>query len=426
MKSSRATYNLAAVSALAREVAINTEQSLDTSLMLDLSDIAQLEPRRENNADEANGLEEPDTIYDLGNTAAMSMNFNKAQPQHFAFVMSYGLGAVTTAAAGAGYEHTITPIDGDLAVNCSNPSFTLAQRLGKTILKRLFATMVVDSFAATFAKGDWVKLAASLKGTGKYTDSIVEETVNAQKDAVTLNLAANGVEGSTAPERLGNIHQIKVELAPGQWTEVAFSAVSAATPAVITITAPGATTDLVNYKILYAPTETAAWMTFPARVVESAMRVAQMNLVVGGAWTGAAFVGGRAINSDLNQIEYNCNNSMQIEFVPGAGDAYASSAIRDGRAQAISLSREFRDFILQNYIKTNDYFGLHLICQGAEFDAGHNYQVELIFPKLGILKAPLSVNGKRLAEAGDLTVLEDATYGSVIVKVKNLVATYAA
>jgi len=52
--------------------------------------------------------------------------------------------------------------------------------------------------------------------------------------------------------------------------------------------------------------------------------------------------------------------------------------------------------------------------------------VEIIFPKVGVLNAPLSVDGKRLAEAGDLQVLEDDTYGSVIVKVKNLQATYMA
>lgn len=425
MRSPRATHNLVAVSANLAETALNTEQTLDTTMLVEMGDIANLEPRRENNADEANGKEEADTIYDLGSTASMSWNNTKAQPQHFAFIMGFGLGAVSTAAAGAGYEHTITPIDGDLDASRSNPSFTLAQRIGKTILKRRFASMVVDSFAATFAKDDWVKLTASLKGTGKYTDSVVEETVSAMGDAVSLNLAANGVNGATAQERLDSIHQIRVELSPGQWTEVVCTDVSAATPAVLTITAPSAVATVVNYKILYAPTE-SGWMTFPNRVTESALRVAQANLTVGGAWDGTSFVGGRAMNSELSSIEYSCNNNQQVEFTPGAGDAYASRAYRDGRVQAVNLSRELRDFILQNYINSNEYFGLHLICVGKEFEAGQNYQVEIILPKLGVLKSPISANGKRLAEAGDLTVLEDATYGSAIVKVKNLVGGYAA
>jgi hypothetical protein len=52
--------------------------------------------------------------------------------------------------------------------------------------------------------------------------------------------------------------------------------------------------------------------------------------------------------------------------------------------------------------------------------------VGIYFPKVAVLSAPLSVNGKRLAESGDFIVLEDATEGSVSVTVKNLVATYAA
>jgi len=52
--------------------------------------------------------------------------------------------------------------------------------------------------------------------------------------------------------------------------------------------------------------------------------------------------------------------------------------------------------------------------------------VEIIFPKVALLSAPLSVDGKRVAEAGDMVPLEDDTYGSVIAKVKNLQETYAA
>ena len=425
MRSPRATHNLVAVSANTAETALNAEQTLDTSMLVDMGDIANLEPRRENNADEANGKEEADEVYDLGATASMSWNTSKAQPQHFAFIMGYGLGSVATAAAGTGYEHTITPIDGDLAADHSNPTFTLAQRLGKTIMKRRYASFAVDSFAATFAKDDWVKLTASLKGTGKYTDSVVEEVISAPENSATLTLAANGVAGADAAGRLDSIHQVKAELTAGVWTEVAVTAVSAATPADITITPPGGTTTAVNYKVLYAPTE-AAWMSFPPRITESPLRVAQMYLTLGGTWDGTAFTGGRAMNSELNSVEYNCNNNLQVQFTPGAGGAYASNVIRDGRVQAVSLNRELRDFILQNYINTNEYFGLHLICVGKEFDSGQNYQVEIILPRLGVLKAPVSVDGKRLAEAGDLTVLEDAAYGSAIIKIKNMVASYAA
>jgi hypothetical protein len=87
-----------------------------------------------------------------------------------------------------------------------------------------------------------------------------------------------------------------------------------------------------------------------------------------------------------------------------------------------------REYILQQHIDTNATFGAYLLAQGAEYDSGgpHYYQVELIFPKMGVVNAPISVDGKRLAEAGDLRIMEDATYGSVIAKVKNIQSTYAA
>ena len=81
----------------------------------------------------------------------------------------------------------------------------------------------------------------------------VEETLIAQKNVTSLTLSANAVKGSTAAERLANVKRILVELSTGVWTAVVYSAVSSATPAVITITAPAETSGAVNYKILYFP-----------------------------------------------------------------------------------------------------------------------------------------------------------------------------
>lgn len=426
MRSYRATHNLIAVSANNKETAINTEQTLDTSMLVALTDVINLEPRRESNADELTGKEEADGIYDLGNLVAAPFTFNRAQPQHFAFLLAYALGAVSSAAAGSGYEHTITPITDDEDEDRSNPSFTAAQRYGKTILKRLFASMFVDSFVATFAKDDWCKIVGQTKGTGKITKNTYEETVSALNNATSLTLAANGVEGADAQTRLDNVQRIRAETATGVWTEVTYTAVSSATPAVITIQSLGGDgLSNYNYKILYIPTE-SGWMTFPSRVAETPLRVAQLTLELGGKWSGSAFEGGRQMGAEIRTVNWNFNNNMDIEFVPGAGDAYAARAFRNSRAQTVGLDREFREYILQQHIDDNDTFGLYILAEGAVYDSPHKYQVEIIFPKVGVLTAPLSVDGKRIAEAGDLQVLEDDTYGSVIAKVKNLQNTYAA
>jgi len=425
MRSIRANHNMIAVSAYTMETDINTAQTLDLSLLAAVGDIVTLDPRRENNADEATGKEEADTIYDLGQTATLSLSFPKAQPQHFAVLYAYALGVSASTSAGTGYLKTITPLTGELDQSRSLPSFTAAQRLGKTISKERFYSMFVNQVTATFARDDWCKATAEVVGTGKTDKSVVEETITAAENVTTLTLAANGVAGATAQERVDAIHQIRVELASGVWTEVDFSAVSSATPAAITITAPGVGTDSRPYKVLYAPTE-VSWMTFPARVSETPLRVSELTLTLGGKYDGSAFQGGRELGPEINSVEHRLANNGNVEFVPGGGGAYASQYFRDGRKQTLSLDREFRDMIVRNYMDTNEYFGASILAEGAEFDTGHKYSVEIIFPRLGVLKASLSANGKRLGEKGDLEVLEDDTYGSVIVKVKNLAAAYAA
>jgi hypothetical protein len=420
MKNFLAVNDLIAVSANLKEAALNTEQTLDTSLLVAVSDMLNLEPRREDNSTELTGKEEPDAIYDLGALSSWSYNFAKAQAQHFALILAYALGLSTPSAWGTGFKHAILPTN-----SMSNPSLTAAMRLGKTIGKRLFASLFVDTVKASFKKDSWASLTGGMKGTGKYTNSVITEIVNAAYNAASLTLAASGVAGGDAATRLDNVHRIRcVVPATGEWKEVAFTAVSGATPAIITITSPGGVGTMINYEILYSPVE-AAWGTFPARVSEPPLRVTDLVMTLGGKWSGAAFLGGRTLSDEIESIDYNLNNQMQIEYRPGGTGSYASYALRQGRQQSLALSRQMRDWILQQEIKDNEVLGVYMKATGPEFEAGKNYFVEMIFPRCGVLKAPVSVNSKTLAEAGDIKVMQDDTYGSVIVNVGNKVTGYA-
>lgn len=422
MLNNRANLNLLAVSANARETAINTPQTLDTSLMVDVGDYLNLDVRRENNASEANGKEEPDVVYDNGATASGKLTFNKLQPHQAAFILGYGLGSVATAGVGIGYQHTITPLQGDIDLARSNPSFTAAQRIGRTINKRRLASCFVDSLSLTFAADDWVKGSADVKATGLYADTVIEETVTALDNVTTLTLSG-GVQGATAQERLDSVQVVRAVVGGG-YKFATVTAVSAANPAELTIVSLGGTGASTTYKVLYTPTE-PAWATFPARVTETPMRVAQACLHLGGNWNGTAFIGGRQLAADLTSFEYSLQNNLAIEFTPCAGGSFAGRSFRNGRNQTVKINRKMRDMLLQQHMAANEYLGLHLLCEGAEFDTGHHYTLELIFPRLGVLSSPISSDGKLVAEAGDLQVLEDATYGSIICRVKNLVSAYA-
>ncbi len=416
-----ADYNLLAVSDLAKETAINTEQTLGHTFLIDKKDVPSLDPRVEDNRDEATGKEEPDIVYRLGNLASFSPNFNKAQAQHFAFGLAYALGTISNSAWGTGYKHLITPTSGmDL------PGFTAGFRAGLTIYKRRFASLYVDKLTATFAKDSWAKLVLGLKGTGKFTDNMTQESVTAAYNATSLTLAANAVQGSDAATRLDNVHSIRVQVPSTlEWVDVVYSVVSGATPAVITIVAPGVPATSTTYKILYVPAE-AAWATFPARIDEPPMRVTDLTMKLGGLWNGSTFLGGHTIDFEIESVEYALDNQMEIAFRPGGTGTYANFARRQGRIQTLTLNRQARDFLLQQKMVDNEYFGVYLKATGAEFETGKNYYVELIFPRCNLLRAPISIGNKDIIEAGTLQVLQDDTYGSVRAEVANMIATYAA
>src|SRR3989339_1927450 len=109
-----ATHNLLAVSARQQEVAMNTEQVLDTTLLVDLNTVLNYQALKNPNREELTGKEEADRLHDFGGKVAGAMAFSRAQPQHFAFLLGYGLGEVTTnPAGGTGFLHKSRPLAGE-------------------------------------------------------------------------------------------------------------------------------------------------------------------------------------------------------------------------------------------------------------------------------------------------------------------------
>ena len=418
-----------AVSANLKETAINTEQTLDTGMLCDIASIPDREAKRESNADEAHGKEEPDLIYDLGGVSKMKMRFPRMQAQHMAFLGSYGLGTSSSAAAGTGWKRPITPITGDLDAERSNPSFTLAVRLGKHLQKIREASMFVTGFDLTLERDKWAVLEADLNGTGKETTNRTKETVNAAYNAASLTLAANGVAGADAPERLANVHHIRVKVpTTEEWVDVVFSAVSDASPAVITISAPGGVATLCDYEIIYNIKEAGdyAWCVFPNRVEEYPLRVSDFYVNLGGKWTGT-LAGGHQMAADINMFKWSCKCGPVPDFAPGGGTyLYANRALRPPRAQTVTLDRRFVDSILAQRYDDIEYFTLYAIAAGAVYDTPHKYTVEVVFPRVAVKGRPVSVGDKnRLVEAVEFDVYQDDTYGSVILYTKNMVQHYA-
>lgn len=421
-----ATHNLLAVSATQQETALNQEQELDTTFLVDLNTVINYRALKTANRDEITGKEEADRLYDLGGTVAGSLAFSRAQPQHFAFLLAYALGEVSTGPAGtSGYRHVIRPRSGEMDQARSNPSFTAAMRFGRQVMKQRFASCFVDLVRVEFAKDGWAKITGGVKGTGKVTENTEVEEVTAAYNADSLPLAENGVEGSSTAERLANVQAIKVlNLATQAWDEVNYTAVSEDTPAVVTITPPGGSSSPTTYRIYYLPRE-SGWMAFPDRVEEPPLKVSQLTVNLGGRWNGSSFTGGYTLAAELRRIQWNFQNHLSPERTPGGGD-WANRAFRTGREQKLTFDRDFRDFLVSQSLKDNDYFSIYLKAMGPEFEPGVPFQVEIIFPRVAVFAAPVRVNQRRLAEEVEFMVLEDDSYGSVIVQVQNLVSSYAA
>jgi hypothetical protein len=198
-----ATHNLLAVSANRREVAMNTEQELDTTLLVDLNCAFNYQAVKFPNREELTGKEEADRLYNWGGKVAGALSFSRGQPQHFAFLLAYSLGAVATAPAGVqGYRHTIRPISGEVDEARSNPSFTAAMRFGRQVLTRRFASCFVDQVKVEFPKDGWAKISGTIKGSGKVSDNTRVEEVAGPFNATSLTLAAEGVDGDDQAQRL--------------------------------------------------------------------------------------------------------------------------------------------------------------------------------------------------------------------------------
>ncbi|MFZ5448604.1 MAG: hypothetical protein ACOZFS_08230 [Thermodesulfobacteriota bacterium] len=422
-----ATHNLLAVSANRQEVAMNTEQELDTTMLVDLNTVLNYQAVKNPNREEITGKEEADRLYNFGGKVVGTLSFSRAQPQHFGFLLGYGLGAVQTTPVGTGgFRHIILPQSGEVDGARSNPSFTAAMRFGRQVMKRRFASCFIDQVRMDFAKDGWAKISGTVKGSGKIVDNTEMEEVTAAYNATSLSLAANGVAGETAAERLSNIQAVQVLNPVSQaWEEVAYQAVSVAVPAVIEITAPGGTGDSTAYRIYYVPRE-SGWMNLPPRVEEPPLKVSQLEVTLGGRWDGTSFQGGYALTTELRGITWILKNNLTPESTPGAAGNYANRAFRTGREQSLKFDRDFRDFLMAQNLKDNDTLGIYLKATGPEFEPGFKYQVELVFPRVAVLGTTVKVHQRRLGEEVEFAVLEDDTYGSVAAYVQNRVSSYVA
>jgi len=373
-------------------------------------------------SDEIAGREGASQLFRAALTAEGSLKQTRARPDFCLFTLAYFFGQISSEASGAaGYKHTISPLD-----DPDHPAFTAARRSGSSIMKERFVHNLVKGF--TCSLGDaWVGMQADVVGSGKRDVNYTKEIVTAAENATQLTLASNAVEGDTAAARLENVRLVRVkEVGEQSWTVVTVTAVSDATPAMLSINAAGDTGTNVDYEIYYHPEE-ASWCDPPSTLDESPLRLVESKVVVDGYFDGSDIVGGISLGGDLVSCEVKGENEIDLVHVPDAGgDLFASESWRVSRTITLKLSRRFRDIVRQVQLDENEIISVLLRVQGALIPdgGGARYGFDLIFPRVGIVDAPVTVSEKILAEEGDLRVLVDETYGMGMVIGYNTVSSY--
>jgi len=395
---------------------------------MDAGSLMSIKSPRTTNAETIHGLEGPSRVNKPAqNSAEGTLKQATAFPHTLIHQLAFWYGQCASLSVGAtGFRHDITPLKSPL-----HPTFTLLQRTGDTFLWERFANCMVDELTISLADG-YATFDSTIKASGKFDREYTREVVTDLETATSLTLATNGVKGTTSAERLANVEGVRVrKIGETEWTEVVVTAVSGATPAVLTIVAPGATASNVDYEIHYRQSG-ETWAVTPSAVIEAPLRMVEAQVVFDGTWddTLKTIVGGRPLDADLGDtlsIKFS-NNGVMKHVADKSGDNFAKDIRRGGRRIAIDVSKQFGDLIYnQQALENTDDFSFFFCLQGEVIDPGDTEQfgVVIMFPKCGFTDAaqPAREEG-RTGDTYTIEVLEDPIFGMGILAGYNQVASY--
>jgi hypothetical protein len=397
---------------------------------MDAGSMIKLDREIENNAEQIHGSELPTETYYGRHSASGSLAQEKVKPDFLAFILSFCLGACTSTAAGTtGYRHTITR----LVNNPDHPAFTEQQQHGESIIKERFAGNHIQAVTIELGDGPWVSASADIVGWGNKDDNFVRETIATAANATTFELTED-VQGATAAERLESFFEARAkDEGSDLWEFPTVSEVSAADPAVVTITpAVGTGTGDIDFEVTYIEDEgDLAWCTFPAKISESPLKVTCCEVRLHGLWNGTSFSGGRAVPVDeFLGMSIAITNEITIHHGPDAScSLHATDSHREGIGIEITITKKMKDAIMQASMDKSDQenIAVRLLLQGAEIDVGGGFYFggELIFPKCRLMSDEIGDAGKTKQEVPVLQVLDDGTYDGIVAIIYNQVSAYA-
>jgi len=168
----------------------------------------------------------------------------------------------------------------------------------------------------------------------------------------------------------------------------------------------------------------------PAVVAESYLRYGDVEFTRGGSLSGSVAGGDLAVGGspvsfkgDLRSFEWMIDNQAIPVYQMGDNTGYVSRAERGDRfTHELSAVLEMQDDIHKTGLINGTQYVLNIPIVGSVIPGGSgafNFSANLIFPKVVYREAKKDRDGQALVVNAGFQVLEDTTYGSVIVKVFN-------
>lgn len=168
----------------------------------------------------------------------------------------------------------------------------------------------------------------------------------------------------------------------------------------------------------------------PVVVGESYLRYGDVNFNRGGSLSGTVangdlMVGGSptSFKADLLSFDWTIDNEAKTFYEMGDSSGYVTRAERGDRfQQTLTATLEMQDDSHKTGLVNGTEYVLHIPVTGAVIAGGSNsfnYSCDIIFPKVVYKEAKKDRDGEVVTVNAEFQVLEDTTYGSVIVKVIN-------
>lgn len=173
----------------------------------------------------------------------------------------------------------------------------------------------------------------------------------------------------------------------------------------------------------------------PTVIGESYLRYGDVNFTRGGSLSGSVSTGDLAVGGsptslkgDLQSFEWIIDNQAKTIYEMGDSSGYVTRVERgDKFKQSLSGVLEMQDDTHKTGLINGTEYVMNIPIIGAVIAGGSglfNFSCDIIFPKVVYKEAKKDRDGEVVTVNAEFQVLEDTTYGSVIVKIINEQSTY--